>query len=196
MIHLGGTVRAHPALEPYLVDIDSVTPHPDNYNNGDIEAIAKSMTVNGVYQPIKVQLSTGYILAGNGSWEAAKSCGAEKMPMVFLDVDDSTAYRIMVDDNHTASLAVPDKGQLLEVLERLDDLGGLMDSSYTARDVEVLQALAEIPLETEIAQWPTLTFKVPPHVKRGFEEITKEANAWDDREKFELLLRLAGWDGH
>lgn len=197
MIDLGGMVRVHRSvLEPALVDIDSVCPHPENYNNGDIDAISKSAIHNGVYQPIKVQKSTGYILAGNGSWEAYKSQGATKVPVILLDVDDTTGYRIMVDDNHTASLAKPDNGLLLNVLQELDQQGGLMDSSYTARDLEVLEALAEIPMESEaFAQWPTLSFKVPPHVKRAFEHIVREAAPYDDREQFELLLRLAGWDG-
>jgi hypothetical protein len=41
--------------------------------------------------------------------------------------------------------------------------------------------------------WPTVCFQIPPHVKRAFYDMTEVAGG--DRERFELMLRLAGWDG-
>jgi hypothetical protein len=67
-------------------------------------------------------------------------------------------------------------------------------TGYDEYDVEVLQNLAKIPLDhDEFGQWPTLTFQVPPHVRSAFYDMTAEAAG--DRERFELLLRLAGWPG-
>jgi ParB-like chromosome segregation protein Spo0J len=190
-----GIVKFHDDLEPLLVDIHSVTQHPDNYNNGDVEAIAESIEVNGVYRPIFVQKSTGYIIAGNHTWEACQTLGAQRIPVVSLDVDDTSALSIMLADNRTASLARPDSAALVSVLSRLDhDRGNLHGTGYEPRDLEALIHLAEIPLETdEFAQWPTITVQVSPHVRRAYMTMTREADT--DRDRFELMLRLAGWDG-
>ena len=59
-----GMVQFHPALEPFLVDIDRVECHPENYNNGDVEAIIASIETDGFYNVIKVQASTGWPQSG------------------------------------------------------------------------------------------------------------------------------------
>lgn len=189
-----GLVAYHGDLEPLLIDIDTVTQHPENYNNGDVEALAESIEVNGMYRPIYVQKDTGHIIAGNHTWMACKGLGATRIPAVVLDVDDTTALRIMLADNRIASLAVPDNSQLIELLDRLTETDSLLGTGYQAQDLEVLRHLADIPVDhDEFATWPTLTFTVPPHVRRAFYEMTEVAVG--DRERFELMLRLAGWDG-
>jgi ParB-like chromosome segregation protein Spo0J len=190
-----GHVRFHEDLESLLQPIDSVLQHPDNYNNGDVEVVAESIEVNGMYRPIFVQKSSGYIIAGNHTWEACKILGAEQIPVVTLDVDDEEAVRIMIVDNRSAALARPDSGRLVRLLHRLQETDrGLAGSGHVERDIDVLEALAEIPVEhDEFAQWPTITVQVPPHVRRAYLTMTREADT--DRDRFELLLRLAGWDG-
>ena len=189
-----GMVRFHADLAPLMRPIDSVEPHPENYNNGDVETLAESIEVNGMYRPIYVQASTGFIIAGNHTWMACKSLAAEKIPAVILDVDDVTAKKIMVADNRIASLAMPDHGQLASILESLSEVSDLTGTGYGEHDLEVIRHLAEIPVEyDEFANWPTLTFQVHPRVKAAFYELTREGD--NDPDKFQLLLRLAGWEG-
>lgn len=192
-----GHVKYHEDLQPLLRDIDTVQPHPANYNNGDLDALTESVETNGMYRPIYAQRSTGYIIAGNHTWMACKALGAENIPVVVLDVDDTQAKQIMVADNRIASLAMPDNGLLMSLLQEIDaDAGSLVGTGYSDKDLEVLQHLNEIPLDTEedgFAVWPTFSVQLPPHVLRGFMYLTDEAA--DDRSRFELLLRMAGWDG-
>jgi ParB-like chromosome segregation protein Spo0J len=190
-----GMVRFHAGLEPLMYPIDEVTPAPYNFNNGDLDAITQSVETSGMYRPIYVQRSSGHIIAGNHTWMACKALGADTVPIVFLDVDDVQAKRIMVADNQTANLAQPDNGLLMALLDEInDEAGDLTGTGFTDRDLETLRALNEIPLETdEFGQWPTFTVKLPPNVLRAFMYLTDEAD--DDRARFELLLRLAGWDG-
>lgn len=193
MIH-SGLAQFHDDLTSLLVNIDTVLPHPDNYNNGDLEAIQESIEVNGMYRPIFVQKNTGYIIAGNHTWHACKALGATQIPMIVLDVDDHTAKRIMIADNRTAALAQPDNGQLLILLDELADNDSLHGTGYKEFDREAIRKLAEIPNDyDEYATWPTICVQVPPHVRKAYYTIT--AAAVGDRERFELLLRLAGWDG-
>lgn len=189
-----GMVRFHGDLEKMLTPIDSVQPAPFNYNNGDVEVICESIEMNGMYRPIFVQRSTGYIIAGNHTWLACKALDAHDVPVVMLDVDDVTAKRIMIEDNEAARKAIPDNGLLFGLLSQIKEETGTLLASVTEQDYEVLKALNEIPLETdEFGQWPTFTVKVPPHVLQAFMYLTRQAE--DDRGRFELLLRLAGWDG-
>lgn len=189
-----GHVRFHDALEPYLVPIDEVVPHPDNYNNGDIEEIAESIEQNGMYRPIQVQRSSNRIVVGNHTWYAVKSLGSEYVPVVPLAVDDAQALKIMVADNEIARRAQPDRGQLVALLDQIKASGEtIVGSGISDEEHETLRLLNSIPLDTqEFAQWPTLSIQLPPHLLGAFRLLTHEAE--DDRQAFELLLRMAGWD--
>lgn len=118
-LHLGGEVYAHDALEPLLTDAGEVRPHERNPRNGDLEAIAESIRVNGLYRPIYAQRSTGRILAGNHTYAASLELGATRLPVVWLDVDDEAALRVMAVDNRAADLGTYDEPLLLELLQDL-----------------------------------------------------------------------------
>lgn len=188
-------VRFHAELEPLLVPIDSVKPHHRNYNRGDVEAIKESILTVGMYRPIYVDKATDEILGGNHTWEACKDLGSELIPIIRLDVSDAEAIKVMVGDNHIAALALPDNWELVSLLSELQLNDNLYGTGYTERDVEVLVELNKINSEPlEFAQWPMISFQIPPHMKKAFYKMTKEADT--DVDRFELLLRLAGWDGH
>lgn len=177
-------------------DIDSITQHPDNYNGGDVEAVAESIEVNGMYRPVYVQKSTGHIIAGNHTWEASKLLGATQIPVIELDVDEVGAKQVMIADNRIASFAKPDYGQLTRLLLEIGGVNPeLAGTGYSTHDLEVIQHLSAIPVEHEhgFAQWPTLTFQVHPRIAQAFRDLTAEADS--EKEAFELLLRLAGWEG-
>lgn len=190
MIHTG-LAQIHDDLAQLMQPIDTIRQHPENYNNGDVEAIAESIETNGVYRPVYVQTATGYIIAGNHTWEAMKMLGATEIPVVYLDVDDTHAKRIMLADNRTAALAVPDNGLLLDLLESINADDNLLGTGYKEYDLEVLRQLAEIPMEDEHATWPLIQVRVPPHIHRAYYAMTEAAVG--ERERFELLMRLAGW---
>ncbi len=145
-----GLVRFHEDLEPLLIPIDAVCQHPNNYNNGDVDALAESIEVSGMYRPIYVQRSTHYIVAGNTTWEACKSLGAEKVPVIFLDLDDIAATKIMLADNRVAALARPDDAHLLSILDDLavrDTLDGTGWNDNTVEGLRLLQnAINHTPL--------------------------------------------------
>jgi ParB-like chromosome segregation protein Spo0J len=184
-----GLVQIHPALEPLLVDIDSVSQHPSNPNNGDLEEICASIEINGLYRPVYVQASTGYIVAGNGTWTAAKMLDADQIPVIMLDVDDLTAKRIMLADNKIAALATRDPALELALLKELDSLLG---TGYQPYEVEKMEALLDIPPEPgEFDVWPTLCVQVSPEVRTAYYQMTDAAGG--ETERFEMLLRLAGW---
>jgi len=189
-----GLAQFHQDLEPLMVDIDTIGPHPANYNNGDVEAIAESIEINGMYRPVFVRKETHEIIAGNHTWQACKMLGSQQIPVVYLDVDENTALRIMLADNRTAALAEPDNALLLNILDHLAAEDSLNGTGYRDFDHEAIRHLTEMDnTYDEYATWPTLQVQLPPHVLRAYRKMTEAAVG--DRERFELLMRLAGWDG-
>lgn len=141
-----GLVNYSDDLTPLLADIDTVQQHPQNFNNGDVEKIVESIEAGIMYRPIYVQKSTGYIFAGNHTWEACKLLGAKQIPVVYSDIDDETALRHMIGDNELARLARPDNHALLRLLEDLGETErGVIGTGFTNDSVENLRlALAEL----------------------------------------------------
>lgn len=110
------------------VELDGVTDrlkeHPDNPKRGAMAAIHESINVNGFYGAVVAQTSTGYILAGNHRYRAAVQQKAKSIPVIWLDVDDEEAKRILLADNRTADLGHTDEAALDALLSSLPSLEG------------------------------------------------------------------------
>lgn len=132
----------HPALNALLEPVATVRPHPRNARAGDTDAIIESIRVNGMYRPLYAQRSTGHILAGNHTYAAAMELGADRVPVIWLDVDDTTAAKILLADNRTADLGSYDLGLLVDLLGALDH--DLMGTGYGPDDVTALAHLASL----------------------------------------------------
>lgn len=138
-LHLGGHAYAHPALEPALVPIDTVTPYPDNPRRGDQDAITSSIRDLGLYAGVVAQHSTGHILVGNHRRHALTELGAERIPVTYVDVDDTRAAAIVARDNLTSDRGGYDDAALLALLQSDEDVLAL--SGYTVDDTEALRGL-------------------------------------------------------
>lgn len=133
-------------LEPAW-PIDGVRPYPNNTRQGDIGAIIDSMQSNGFFGAVLAQESTGYILAGNHTWQAAYKMGAKTIPVIFIDCDDDTARRIVLADNRTADLADYDHAALFGELQAImADSGTLMGTGFNDETFEEMAALLNTPL--------------------------------------------------
>ena len=122
------------------VSIDAVQPHPRNARQGDVGAIVQSIRANGVYRPLIVQRSTGYILAGNHTWRALRETGHDEAPVVYVDADDEQAVRILLADNRSSDLGAYDDVALAELLVELatSTERALAGTGYDAQDLDRL----------------------------------------------------------
>lgn len=112
-------VRNLPTTE---VDITTLIPHPRNPNEReDVSDIMDALSEYGLYRPIIVQKSSNYILAQNHVWLAARRLGWDKIEALFLDVDDTTALRILVNDNKTQEGARINDRLVAEILSSIPD---------------------------------------------------------------------------
>lgn len=166
------------------VPVETIETHPHNPRRGDIEVIASSLAENGQFQALVVQASTRYILAGNHTYLAAVSLGWTTMDVVFVDVDDTAAMKILLAANRTADLGGYNEMVLLSILAdmREEDDELLLGTGYTNDDVDELlaDALTFMPEEEEATE-EELAFAaalldrlMPPTIE---EEVEAEATS-------------------
>ena len=134
----------HESLKGSIIDIDSIKPHPKNARQGDVGMIATSLELNGQYRPIIIQESTGFIIAGNHTWKAAKSLGWKEIAATKLSVDEDQSMRILLADNKANDLASYDDSDLLSLLIEMNESDrGLEGTLFSNDDIDDLMALLE-----------------------------------------------------
>jgi DNA modification methylase len=156
------------------VPLSAIKPHPENPRRGNVAAIAASLDLNKQYRPLVVQRSTGFILAGNHTWRGAESLGWPTVEVVYVDVSDDRARRIMAADNRTADLGTYDDEALVLLLQSLEgDLAGTgydgealaelvagLNSAARQGDPDAAPALADGPSRTRQGQ----VWELGPHL--------------------------------
>ena len=146
------------------VAIDLLKHHPRNANNGDVEAIKKSLAVNGWYGSVVANLSTKHILAGNHRVMAAKDLGWETVPVQWVDVTPEEELRILVVDNRTTRIGQDDTTKITDILAELANTPiGLEGTGYGAADLDAL--IDELAGMTEPAELLTDPDEVPEEVE-------------------------------
>lgn len=116
--------------EVYSTPLSKLKLAIDNPRRGNVQKIAESLEELEQYRPIVVnkRVGTTYgdnsILAGNHTYRAAKHLGWKRIDVVFVDVDDVKAKKIIAADNRTAELGGYDPTVLAKFLEDMPDLKG------------------------------------------------------------------------
>lgn len=134
------------------VDVDEIAPHPENPRRGSVSTITESILEHGQYRPIIVQRATGWILAGNHTYLAAREAGMTKIAVSYVDVDDAEARRILLVDNRTSDLGTYDTPTLTALLETVRvDYGDMVGTGY---DDAAYQDLLRLSTERAIPAAP------------------------------------------
>jgi hypothetical protein len=150
--------------------------HERNPNQGDWGAIQESIEANGFFGAVVAQKSTRKILAGNHRWKVASNLGYDAIPVVWVDVDDDAAIRILLSDNRTSRLGDDDTAKLAELLSELamTDRG----LSGTGFDGDALDQLI-----SDLTYTPTEAANDPNEEWQGMPEFQQ-----DDLESFRRLI--------
>lgn len=103
------------------VPIEQLSQDPSNvrkHSERNLSAIVASLRKFGQQKPIVID-GKGIILAGNGTYEAAKRLGWDTIAVVQTDLKGSEATAYAIADNRTAELAEWDEMALAETLRAL-----------------------------------------------------------------------------
>lgn len=112
--------------------------HPRNARKGSVMAIAESIEHNGFFGACVAQVSTGHILVGNHRFLAAREKGINTLPVLWVDVDDARAVKILLADNRTNDLSGYDNKELTELLSEISNTHGLEGTGYGDADLDAL----------------------------------------------------------
>lgn len=110
------------ALQSLIVPIDSIRPDPANAREGhDLDGIAGSLAKFGQRKPIVVNAKTGIIEAGNGTYQAARVMGWEKIAAVRVEDDSVTQASYSIADNRLSDKSHFNNETLAALLASFDE---------------------------------------------------------------------------
>ena len=131
--------KIDPSLSGFTTPVGELRTHPDNARQGDVNAIAESLTRFGQLRPA-VALPDGTIVAGNHMFRAATEVlGWTHIAAIRVDLTDTEAAAYLLADNRTAELGTMDPEALAKLLDRIG-VANLAGTGYTADDVDDLAA--------------------------------------------------------
>jgi ParB-like chromosome segregation protein Spo0J len=188
-----------PALVDLAVEVDSLEPHPDNPNVGDVDAITVQMKAHGQHTPIVVQESTRRIVAGNHRWQAAKALGWTHLAAILVPWDDLEVLEVLVGDNLPGRRARDNEDQLAAILGHLAEGGTLGRAGYTTTDlVDLLRRINVPDLEDLAAEhgepnprefWPAVRVECRHETYRAWTTLVRQKGATEDQVFADLIVR-------
>jgi ParB-like chromosome segregation protein Spo0J len=179
------------------VPIDLPKEYPGNPRKGNVQAIADSLRENGQFQPIIIQRSTGYILAGNHTWKAARGLGWDSIDAVYVDVNETEAKKIILAANKTSDLGSYDNAELAKLLKSLD--GDLAGAVWTPGEADALLAMfaepeISAPAASEFAPEPfePVIMDHVPRTNATYAETPEQEQARAERQAAQTPRPYAG----
>ena len=164
------------------ISVDKLRCHPANPREGDVGAVWESIEQNGFFGALVVQKSSGHVLAGNHRLLAAREAGMDEVPVIYVDVDDEHAMRILLADNRTSDIATYDGEGLADLLEHLastDD--GLAGTGYDGDALdELLDDLGRKKMEVGAEDQTML-------LDSGFQVLVECEDEWQQQDLLERL---------
>jgi len=150
-----------PGLQGLAVPIDTLRPDPNNANDhpaDNLAAIKASLQRFGQLKAI-VTKEDGTILAGNGTWLAAKELGATHIARVDIPKAlEADAEHFALIDNQASRLSRWNATKLKEAIERLKASGRTPQSlGFNEKDLAAVLAKARKNIEEQANNWAGAT---------------------------------------
>lgn len=127
-------------LKVVKVPVAELKEFPGNPRVGNVSVIAESLEANGQYRPIVVRKATNEVLTGNHTLKAARKLGWHTIDIVYVDVDEIEAKKIVLADNRSSDIGTYDMDKLAAVLQGIPDVTG---TGYTETDMKSLLSAVE-----------------------------------------------------
>ena len=107
---------------------------PGNPRKGNKRLIRESLQQFGQTRPLHARRADGHVMMGNNTLECMQDLGFEHADVIYHDVDEATARRVMLMDNRTADLGFYDDMLIAEMLQQLD--GDYEGTGWTADEAD------------------------------------------------------------
>jgi ParB family chromosome partitioning protein len=123
-----------PDLRPLALPLDMLTLDPKNaraHGAESIESIKASLRKFGQRKPVVFNLTSGYVLAGNGTVMAARELGYAFLAAVRVEDDPHTATGYAIADNRTAELSTWDDAALALAMAEIRPAEGQESDLYS-----------------------------------------------------------------
>ena len=145
-----GTAKINPALEVLARPVDSLKLDERNarkHERRSIDAIKTSLAMYGQQKPI-VALTSGVVIAGNGTLEAARELGWNRIAVVTFDTENEARARAFaIMDNRSAELSSWDSEQLIQSLQSFDE-SLLRSTGFTDEALKAMLERSHVEFDT------------------------------------------------
>lgn len=165
-------------LWPLAIPIDEVHQDPSNARIGhDVDKIAASLALYGQVKPIVVNAAeNGRIIAGNGTHKAAKQLGWDKIAVVQVEFDPTTATGYGIADNRLSELSEWDHDILNQLIASIDQELEL-ETGFTETEIErMIHALEDFQVSD--TDYDTVDVTISEADQLMIEWQTKSGQLW------------------
>jgi len=131
-------VREAPVVE--LVPIGELRPNPKNPNRhseDQVNRLMASLRLDKQTRPLLARKANRMLIAGHGVHTAARRLGWTEIGVVFLDVDQHAADRIMLADDRLAALSELDDRRVADLMKEISE-GDWLATGYSVDEANKL----------------------------------------------------------
>lgn len=138
-----------------VVDINLIREDPENpktHPEENIDQICASLEAHGFTKPLVVHKDTKIIVAGNGTYRAAKIKGYKKVPIILMDCDFQTARSYGIADNRLSESSKWDLDIFNKHIKELNEWNPEMDwqaIGFKNSDIETLLSAFDAEVNTD-----------------------------------------------
>lgn len=144
MARKAGNLGQAPQVE--MVPVLELRPNPRNPNKHSEDQIGRLMAAlrrDGQTRPLLARKENSMLIAGHGVHTAARRLGWEQIAVIFLDVVQTDADRIMLSDDRLAALSELDHRRVADLLNDIE-AGDWLATGYSVEEANKVLESSEI----------------------------------------------------
>jgi hypothetical protein len=111
--------------------------NPNKHSEDQINRLMSALRRDGQTRPLLARRANQMLIAGHGVHTAARRLGWAEIGVVFLDVEQKDADRIMLSDDRLAALSELDHRRVADLLNDID-AGDWMATGYSVEEANKL----------------------------------------------------------
>jgi len=129
-----------------MVPVLELRPNPRNPNKHSEDQVGRlmaSLRRDGQTRPLLARRENSMLIAGHGVHTAARRLGWEQIAVIYLDVAQADADRIMLSDDRLAALSELDHRRVADLLNDIE-AGDWLSTGYSVEEANKVLESSEI----------------------------------------------------